>query len=86
MLEPAEHSFGDDLTKTPSVMSPRHDVISFGVELPQRALVQGVFDHDVSLSETELRAAHPNLHSGRLRPLLQVAARFATSQAKRNIK
>ena len=81
MLEPAEHSFGDDLTKTPSVMSPRHDVISFGVELPQRALVQGVFDHDVSLSETELRAAHR-----RLRPLLQVAARFATSQAKRNIK
>ena len=35
-----------------------------------------------TLSGTELRAAHPNLHSGRLRPLLQVAARNATSQAK----
>ena len=37
-------------------------------------------------SKTVSRAAHPNLHSGRLRPLLQVAARFATSQARRNIK
>ena len=27
-------------------------------------------------SKTELRAAHPNLHGGRLRPLLQVAARI----------
>ena len=34
------------------------------------------------LSKAESRAAHPNLHSGRLRPLLQVAARFATSQAR----
>ena len=38
------------------------------------------------LSKTVLRAAHSNLHSGRLRPLLQVAARFATSQARRIIK
>ena len=45
-----------------------------------------VLRHDVHLfeafmntmflfSETELRAAQPNLHSGRLRLLLQVAAR-----------
>ena len=33
-----------------------------------------VLEHDVALSETGLRAAKPNLHSGRLRPLLQVAA------------
>ena len=37
-------------------------------------------------SKTESRAAQPNLHSGHLRPLLQVAARPATSQARRNIK
>ena len=39
-----------------------------------------------SLSKTELRAAQPNLHSGRLRLLLQVAARPATSQARWKIK
>ena len=42
---------------------------------PQRALVRSVLEHDVFLSKTELRAAQPNLHSGRLRSLLQVAAR-----------
>ena len=32
-------------------------------------------EHDGSRSKTALRAAQPNLHSGRLRSLLQVAAR-----------
>ena len=36
----------------------------------------------LTCSKTGSRAAHPNLHSGRFRPLLQVAARFATSQAR----
>ena len=39
-----------------------------------------------TFSETVLRAAQPNLHSGRLRLLLQVAARPATSQAGRDAK
>ena len=50
------------------------------------ALIQSVLEYDGSISETELRAAQPNLHSGRLRSLLQVAARPATSQARREIK
>ena len=39
-----------------------------------------------TLSETELRAAQPNLHSGRLRSLLQVAARYLSAERRRNIK
>ena len=60
----------------------RHDARLFGVEpLTDAHSFGDVFVHDVSLLETELRAAQPNLHSGRLHPLLQVAARPATSQA-----
>ena len=39
-----------------------------------------------SLSETELRAAQPNLHSGRLRLLLQVAARYLSAEQRRKFK
>ena len=40
-------------------------------ETVYRALRAGVFEHDVSLSETELRAAKPNFHRGRLAPALE---------------
>ena len=32
----------------------------------QRALIRSIPEHDVTLSETELRAAQPNLHRGRI--------------------
>ena len=42
---------------------------------PNGRPIRSVLEYDGSFSETELRAAQPNLHSGRLRSLLQVAAR-----------
>ena len=42
---------------------------------PNGQPIRSVFEYDGSFSETELRAAQPNLHSRRLRLLLQVAAR-----------
>ena len=43
--------------------------------LSTTALIRSVLEYDVSHSKTVSRAAQPNLHSGRLRSLLQVAAR-----------
>ena len=56
------------------------------VKLSNVHLFRACLNTTRTLSGTELRAAHPNLHSGRLRPLLQVAARNAISQARWIIK
>ena len=40
---------------------PRHDVISFGVEPPRRALVQGVFEHAEHSFEDGLTRRSPKL-------------------------
>ena len=52
----------------------------------RRTLIRSVLDSHVSFSKTVSRAAQPNLHSGRLRPLLQVAARPLSAEQRRKSK
>ena len=86
MFEPDENFFEDGLKKAPSERClTRYSLIRSGAA-HLRTLIRSVFEYDVSHSETELRAAQPNLHSGRLRPLLQVAARKVSAERQRNIK
>ena len=58
-----EYLFGDGLTKTPSECC-----------LTRCALIRSVLDYDVSLSETESRAAQPSVHR-RCNRRLNAAAR-----------
>ena len=55
-----------------------HDGYSFGAKLTRTYsekfnvhFVRALFEYDVPLSETELRAAKPNFHRGRLAPALE---------------
>ena len=57
----------------------RPDVISFVVETLQRVARKSVFEHDGSLSKTELRAAQPSVHR-RCNRLLNAAARKVSAE------
>ena len=78
--------FGDGITHSMSVTSLDTMLSRSEWSHHQRALIRSVFEYDVTLSETVSRAAQPNLHSGRLRLLLQVAARKVSAERWRNIK
>ena len=66
----------------------RRTFIKAWESVPEHAeyLFEAYLSTTSTISKTVSRAAQPNLHSGRLRLLLQVAARPATSQAGRIIK
>ena len=86
-------AYGDEIARIATRLHFERDnivsgdvTLGFFVKLSNMHLFRAYLSTMKPFSKTESRAAQPNLHSGHLRPLLQVAARPATSQAKRNIK